>query len=56
VAQRIERHGLHPRRADAIVAGLVLVLEIMKYFGREELVVSDNGLLEGLWLKAAGLI
>ena len=56
VAQRIERHGLHPRRADAIVAGLVLVLEIMKHFGREELVVSDNGLLEGLWLKATGLL
>ena len=56
VAQRIERHGLHPRRADAIVAGLVLVLEIMRYFGRDELVVSDNGLLEGVWLRAAGLI
>lgn len=53
VAERVADYGLHPRRADAIVAGLVLVLEIMDFFGRKDLVVSDNGLLEGVWLKAA---
>lgn len=55
VEERVSRHGLHPRRADAIVAGLVLVLEILNYFHQSDLMVSDNGLLEGLWLAAAGL-
>ncbi|MDR1308494.1 MAG: exopolyphosphatase [Deltaproteobacteria bacterium] len=47
--------GLHPRRADVIVAGLVLVLSIMDYFSKAKMIVSDNSLLEGLWLAAAGL-
>jgi exopolyphosphatase/guanosine-5'-triphosphate,3'-diphosphate pyrophosphatase len=56
VAARVEKYGLHPRRADAIVAGLVLVLEILGNFRQPFLLASDNGLLEALWLKAAGLL
>ncbi len=56
IAARVEKHGLHPRRADAIVAGLVMVLEILDFFSRPFLLASDNGLLEALWLKAAGLL
>lgn len=52
VAERVSRYRLHPRRADAIAAGLAMVLEIMDHFGRPEMLVSDNGLLEGIWLKA----
>ena len=52
-ARRVADYGLHPRRADALPAGLILVLEIMDLFRQTELVVSDNGLLEGLWLAAA---
>jgi exopolyphosphatase/guanosine-5'-triphosphate,3'-diphosphate pyrophosphatase len=55
-AARVEKYGLHPRRADAIVAGLVLVLEILEKFSQTFLLASDNGLLEALWLKAAGLL
>lgn len=53
--RRIEQYALHPRRADAIVSGLVIVLEIMDHFERQEILVSDNGLLEGLWLRAVGI-
>lgn len=56
VAERVKIYGLHPRRADAIVPGLALALEIMAFFGQQDMVVSDNGLLEGVWLKAAGLL
>ncbi|MDR2945895.1 MAG: hypothetical protein LBV79_04015 [Candidatus Adiutrix sp.] len=56
VGERVRKHGLHPLRADAIVAGLVEILEIMKSFGRSDLLVSDNGLLEGLWLRASGTL
>ncbi|KXS55769.1 MAG: hypothetical protein AMR96_06365 [Candidatus Adiutrix intracellularis] len=54
VAERVSRYNLHPRRADAIVAGLLLLLEVLNFFHQDEFLVSDNGLLEGLWLKAAG--
>ncbi len=56
VAARVEKYGLHPRRADAIVAGLVMVLEFLQIFNRPFLLASDNGLLEALWLQAAGLL
>ena len=56
IEKRISRYNLHPRRADAIVAGLAMVLEILAFFHQPELVVSDNGLLEGLWLRAAGIL
>ena len=56
VAERVLRRGLHPRRADIVVAGLVVVLEIMLHLGRDEILVSDGGLLEGLWLQASGCL
>ena len=55
-AQRAAMPGLHPRRADVIVAGLVEVVSIMDHLKLDRLVVSDNSLLEGLWLAAAGLV
>jgi exopolyphosphatase/guanosine-5'-triphosphate,3'-diphosphate pyrophosphatase len=54
-AVRAERPGLHPKRADVVVAGLALTAEIARRFSQDYLIVSDNGLLEGIWLKAAGL-
>jgi exopolyphosphatase/guanosine-5'-triphosphate,3'-diphosphate pyrophosphatase len=48
--------GLHPRRADVIMAGLTLTLAVMDFFHRQQLMTSDNSLLEGLWLLANGQI
>ncbi len=48
IDQRVKLIGLEPGRADIIIAGLLLVLEIMDHFSREALLVSDAGLLEGL--------
>jgi exopolyphosphatase/guanosine-5'-triphosphate,3'-diphosphate pyrophosphatase len=50
------RPGLHPRRADVILAGLLIVLNCLDFFQKDTLVVSDSGLLEGLWLYTAGLV
>ncbi|MDR1298276.1 MAG: hypothetical protein LBO05_13115 [Deltaproteobacteria bacterium] len=55
LASRRSLAGLHPARADVIVAGLALVGAAMSFMDRSRVVVSDNSLLEGLWLAAAGL-
>ena len=53
VARRAADYKLHPLRADVLPAGLALVLTIMDHFGREDILVSDHGLLEALWLEAS---
>jgi exopolyphosphatase/guanosine-5'-triphosphate,3'-diphosphate pyrophosphatase len=56
LAKRAKRAGLPPGRADVIVPGLVLVRGILDFFKKDSFLVSDNGLLEGLWLLNAGCI
>jgi exopolyphosphatase / guanosine-5'-triphosphate,3'-diphosphate pyrophosphatase len=50
LAERILLPGLEKGRADLVAAGVLMVLEIMDYFSRENLTVSDTGLLEGIIL------
>lgn len=50
LAERRQLVGLEPARADVIVAGTVLMGEIMTLFDFDELTVSDGGLREGLLL------
>jgi exopolyphosphatase/guanosine-5'-triphosphate,3'-diphosphate pyrophosphatase len=39
--------GLHPDRAPAIVAGVILLLEAMRTFGLDEVEVSEHDILRG---------
>ena len=48
VGQRTGLLGLDPERADVIVAGALVVIRIMVFFGVSELIVSMSDLLEGL--------
>jgi exopolyphosphatase/guanosine-5'-triphosphate,3'-diphosphate pyrophosphatase len=40
--------GLAPERADIILAGLLITIEVMTAFALRELTVTDGGLLLGL--------
>jgi exopolyphosphatase/guanosine-5'-triphosphate,3'-diphosphate pyrophosphatase len=45
--------GLHPDRAPAIVAGLILLTEAMRAFGLDEVEVSEHDILRGAALDRA---
>ena len=47
-AQRIANPGLHPDRADVIVAGTCVLVKIMRFFGFDSCLVSETDLLDGL--------
>ena len=51
VEQRVRLPGLDPERADVIVAGALVVMRIMVFFGVPELIVSMSDLLEGLLIE-----
>lgn len=48
ISERVKVPGLDKGREDIIVAGVVVVDEVMEWFGFGEIVVSDSGLREGL--------
>ncbi len=53
LAERTQIAGLHPDRAPTIVAGVVILVEVMRAFGLESVVVSEHDILHGAALAAA---
>jgi len=51
--QRLALRGMEKGREDLIVAGSLMVLEVMARWNYKEMIVSDWGLLEGIALDAA---
>ncbi len=47
LARRREVAGLHPDRAPTIVAGVVILLQILRLFGLREVEVSEHDILRG---------
>ena len=49
--ERKQLRGLEPERADLIIPGILFTIKIMEIFGFKEMIVSDNGLLEGALIR-----
>ena len=52
LVERREVTGLHPDRAPTIVAGIVILIQVMRAFGLREVEVSEHDLLHGAALDA----
>jgi exopolyphosphatase / guanosine-5'-triphosphate,3'-diphosphate pyrophosphatase len=53
LAERIEIPGLHPDRAPTIVAGVVILVEVMRAFELEQITVSEHDILYGTAISAS---
>jgi exopolyphosphatase / guanosine-5'-triphosphate,3'-diphosphate pyrophosphatase len=53
LAARLEVTGLHRGRAPTIVAGVVILIQVMRAFGLTEIEVSEHDILWGAALQAA---
>jgi exopolyphosphatase/guanosine-5'-triphosphate,3'-diphosphate pyrophosphatase len=53
LAERLHIPGLHRDRAPTIVAGTVILVQLMRAFGFEEVEVSERDILHGSALSAA---
>ena len=53
LTERLEVVGLHKGRAPTIVAGVVILIQVMRAFGLNELEVSEHDILWGAALAAA---
>ena len=53
LAERLQVPGLHPGRAPTIVAGVVILIQVMRAFGLTEIEVSEHDILWGAALEAA---
>jgi exopolyphosphatase/guanosine-5'-triphosphate,3'-diphosphate pyrophosphatase len=50
--ERLQVTGLHPGRAPTIVAGVVILIQVMRAFGLKEVEVSEHDILHGAALEA----
>jgi exopolyphosphatase/guanosine-5'-triphosphate,3'-diphosphate pyrophosphatase len=55
LAERRRVPGLEPERAPVIVAGAVVLREVMRYFGLASIEASERDILHGIALEAATL-
>jgi exopolyphosphatase / guanosine-5'-triphosphate,3'-diphosphate pyrophosphatase len=53
LAERVEVPGLHPDRAPTIVAGVVILVEVMRAFELDEIGVSEHDILYGTAISAS---
>jgi len=53
LAERLRVPGLHPGRAPTIVTGTVILVQVMRAFGIQEIEVSELDILHGSALSAA---
>jgi exopolyphosphatase/guanosine-5'-triphosphate,3'-diphosphate pyrophosphatase len=53
LAERLRVPGMHPGRAPTIVAGTVILVQVMRAFGLQEIEVSELDILHGSALSAA---
>lgn len=51
-AGRTRLPGLHPRRADVIVAGTIVALRVLARYGRDRLRIADRGIRHALLREA----
>jgi exopolyphosphatase / guanosine-5'-triphosphate,3'-diphosphate pyrophosphatase len=54
--ERLRVTGLHPGRAPTIVAGVVILIQVMRAFGLSEIEVSEHDILYGAALEAVELV
>jgi exopolyphosphatase/guanosine-5'-triphosphate,3'-diphosphate pyrophosphatase len=52
--QRRKVPGLHPDRAPTIVAGVLILLQVLELFGLEQVEISEHDILRGAALGLAG--
>jgi len=53
LAERREVRGMHPDRAPTIVAGIAMLIEVMRAFGLQRVEVSEHDILRGAALALA---
>jgi exopolyphosphatase/guanosine-5'-triphosphate,3'-diphosphate pyrophosphatase len=53
LAERREVRGLHPDRAPTIVAGIVILIEVLRAFGLRQVEISEHDVLHGAALMHA---